>query len=306
MPDQNATLQLSAVNKIDISKRRKGFERAAETYNESAQLQQEIASRLIERLDYMAIQPQRILDLGAGTGFVTHALKKKYPKAEVYAYDIALSMLKYNKKTAPWLKKPTLVCGMAEQLPFAGQSFDLVISNFMLQWCENLAEVFSDIARVIKPQGALLFTTFGPDSLKELRESWKKIDSYPRIHEFADMHDVGDAMLKAGLQQPVMDMEYVAMTYPSVMGILKDLKQIGATNAATERQKSMTGRQVFKRLEQEYQQYQLESGQYPISYEVLYGHAWGMPEILDSADLMGGKKDMNIPGQVIPVYPAKD
>ncbi len=264
---------LKAPISIDPLKRRLGFERSANTYNKAAILQREIARRLIEQLDLMELKPERIIDLGAGTGFVTHAVKKKYPKAHVVALDISLNMLASNYLEAPRFKKPSPVCSLAEQLPFADQSADLVISSVMLQWCNDPSLVFQEALRVLKPEGALLFSTFGPDTLMELRQSWDSVDSQPHIHTFLDMDDLNNQVLSSGLKHPVFTREIMTMTYPNVLDALKELKHIGATNANKERRKGLTTKKTFTRLTEAYNAYRLPSGDYPFTYEVVYGHA---------------------------------
>lgn len=264
-----------------LSKKRaqQGFHAAAAQYDQHAQLQREIADRLIERLDFIKLDPQRILDLGTGTGYLINALKQRFPKAQIVGADLAHGMLAYAKQQhqswKPWQKTPAWVCADAERLPFQDHSFDLVISSLMLQWCHPLDTVFRGIHRVIKPGGLVLFTTFGPDTLKELRWSWAQVDRYQRVHEFADMHDVGDAMVHARFADPVMDMEMITMTYTDLKLLVKDLRGIGARNASEQGEKSLTGKGKWRAMQTAYETLK-QDGQYPASYEVVYGHAWAV------------------------------
>lgn len=259
---------------LDLKKRRRSFERAANSYDKAAVLQREIGDRLSSRLDYVKLDPSTVLDLGCGTGYLSEKLMQRYSKAQIVATDIALSMLHKTAEKGGWFRKPYSVCSEAERLPFAADSFDLVISNLMLQWCEDLPHVFTGVNRVLKSDSLFSFTSFGPDTLKELRESWQCVDNYPHTNPFADMHDVGDALMQAGFQQPVLDMEMITMHYPSLRALMMDLKNIGASNAAVERQRGLTGKQTLQRLEEAYQPFRLKDGSYPLSYEVVYGHAW--------------------------------
>lgn len=262
---------MTTLNKAHIQQH---FDKAAHTYDAAAILQREIGDRLLERLDYIKINPKRVLDLGAGTGYMTKQLLKQYPKADIISLDIAMSMLKRTQQHGGWFRKPMLICADAEALPLQAQSVDLILSNLMLQWCNDLPSGFQEMMRVLKPGGMVLFSSFGPDTLKELRQSWASVDGYPHTSEFVDMHDVGDAMLQAGFAQPVMDMDMLTMTYDSVRQLVKDLKHIGANNSHTAQCKGLTGKQRWQAFEQAYQPFQYADGQYPASYEVIYGHAW--------------------------------
>jgi malonyl-CoA O-methyltransferase len=265
---------MPALNPIQT---RRNFEKAAKTYDAAALLQQEIGQRLHERLDYIKIAPEHILDLGCGTGFITKKLLMHYPKANILSLDIAVNMLKETRKAGGWFRKPRLICADANHLPLSDKSVDLLVSNLMLQWCPDLQQVFSEIMRVMKPGGMILFSTFGPDTLKEFRESWSRVDGYAHTTEFIDMHDVGDTLMQAGFSQPVMDMEMITMTYDKVRLLMHDLKQIGARNTHPSQCKGLTGKQRLKAFETEYEHFRQNDGLYPATYEVVYGHAW-VPE----------------------------
>ena len=227
---------------------RRSFESAAAAYDQAAALQQEVGQRLLQRLDLVKIQPDRILDLGSGTGQCLPDLLARYKKAQVVALDIALPMLWRARKRGRWLRKPRCVCADAERLPFADSSFDLVFSNLMLQWCVELEVVFTELQRVLRPGGLLLFTSFGPDTLRELRGSWQQVDGYSHVNAFADMHDVGDALLRTRFADPVMDVERLTVTYADVWKLMRELKQIGAHNVTAGRPRRLTGKARMQRL----------------------------------------------------------
>ena len=273
---------------IDYKKRRLGFEKAAKSYDVAAVLQREIGDRLFQRLDYVKIDPSRVLDLGAGTGYISKQLLQRYPKSKVVAVDIALNMLKKTAQHRNWLRKASVVCASAESLPFKPDSFDLVISNLMFQWCDNLADVFAGINRVLTENSLLTFSTFGPDTLRELRQSWNRVDGYEHTSSFVDMHDVGDSLMQAGFQQPVVDMETITLTYTSLKDLMRDLKNIGASNAGMKRNRGLTGKSAFKSLEEAYQKFRTKEGLYPLTYEVIYGHAWSSASIGLNAGLEAG------------------
>jgi len=260
-------------NTIDKQQARRAFNRAAATYDAAAGLQNEIGDRLIERLDYIRLQPARILDLGAGTGAFSAALLRRYRKADVIALDIAENMLQRMQSRGGWFRRPRCVCADGESLPFADNSFELIFSNLMLQWCIDLESALVELRRVLAPGGLLMFTTFGPDTLMELRASWEAVDGYTHVNAFIDMHDVGDALVKTRWAEPVMDAERITVTYRTLRTLMDDLKQIGAHNVTLGRPGGLTGRQRMRQLTEAYERFRRD-GVLPASYEVVYGHAW--------------------------------
>jgi len=258
---------------------RESFDRAAAGYDEVALLQREVGQRLLERLDLIKLQPQRIIDIGAGTGELSSALGKRYKGCEVVTLDLAPNMLKQARKRQGMMDKlfgkQRFICGDAEQLPLADNSVDMVFSNFAIQWCADLDQAFGEFQRILKPGGLLLFTTFGPDTLKELRQAWRAVDNDIHVNSFIDMHDIGDALLRARLADPVMDTEHLTLTYPDGMGVMRDLKAMGAHNTTSGRNHGLTGKQKLKQMLAAYAQFRTRDGQLPATYEVVYGHAWG-------------------------------
>lgn len=252
---------------------RRSFEQAAAAYDQAAVLQQEVAKRLLQRLDLMKIEPQRVLDLGCGTGQALPGLMTRYRRAEVVALDIALPMLTQARRRGRWLRKPRCVCADAERLPFADASFDLVFSNLMLQWCVDIEATFRELQRVLRPGGLLLFTSFGPDTLHELRSSWASVDGYSHVNAFLDMHDVGDALVRTRFSDPVMDVDRLTVTYRDAWQLMRELKQIGAHNVTAGRPRGLTGKSHIQRLVQAYEGFRRE-GVLPASYEIVNGHAW--------------------------------
>lgn len=257
---------------------RAAFDRAASGYDAAAVLQREVGARLLERLDLVRLKPQRILDLGSGTGACTAALAKRYPKARLTALDLAPAMVRatrrrFNPLTRRW-RGHGFVCGDAERLPFADASFDLIVSNLTLQWCADLERTFHGLRRALAPGGLLLFSSFGPDTLKELRAAWAAVDDAVHVNTFVDMHDVGDAMLRAALADPVMDMEMITLTYADVTALMRDLKAIGAHNVNAARPRGLTGKARLKALAGAYERFRA-ADRLPATHELLYGHAWG-------------------------------
>ncbi|AOU96777.1 malonyl-[acyl-carrier protein] O-methyltransferase BioC [Acidihalobacter yilgarnensis] len=250
------------------------FERAAGTYDGAAVLQAEVARRLLERLDIVKLSPCRVLDLGAGTGLATADLLVRYPKATVIALDLALGMLRQAGRRGRWRRRASLVAADAVAMPFSNAAFDLICSSLMLQWCQPPDAVLRELARVVAPEGLVMFATLGPDTLRELRDSWARVDDRQHVGMFVDMHDIGDAMLRAGFKDPVVDVETITLTYESVPGLLRDLKALGATNAASGRASGLGGRGALAGMIRAYETHRREDGLLPATYEVIYGHAW--------------------------------
>jgi malonyl-CoA O-methyltransferase len=261
---------------FDKQRVRQNFGRAATSYEKHDVLQQEVQSALLERLDFYTADPGRIVDVGSGTGRGTALLKKRYAKAEVIAIDLALPMLRAAKQHASWLKPFQRVCAEATALPLADHSVDVLHSNLCFQWIDDLKALFAECVRVLKPGGLLAFSTFGPDTLKELRASWAEADQQPHVSRFLDMHDIGDAMLAAGLRDPVLDVHRYTLTYSEPRKLLEELQGLGATNADQTRERGLTGKARYKRMLAAYETMRLD-GRIPATWEVVTAHAWGPP-----------------------------
>jgi malonyl-CoA O-methyltransferase len=256
---------------------RRSFERAARGYDRGAFLQREIGTRLLTHLDPVRIEPGRMIDLGSGTGHFFAALRERYPKAQLLGLDIAFDMLAVARERRPWWRRAFgsqahLVCADAERLPIAPGAAQLVFSNLTLQWCRP-EPVFSECARVLTPGGLLLFSTFGPDTLKELRAAFNAADGHEHVNTFVDMHDLGDGLVAAGFADPVMEMERITLEYADVAAIARDLKAIGAHNVLPGRPRGLSGRGRWKKMEELYKASRRD-GALPATFEVVYGHAW--------------------------------
>jgi malonyl-CoA O-methyltransferase len=253
---------------------RRSFDRAAPAYDAAARLQSEVRAQLLERLDYVTLEPSVIVDLGCGTGHSTRALKDRYPRARVIAIDLAEGMLREARRRGSWLRRFDRVCADARRLPLADASVDLLFSNLMLQWCPELDEAFAEFRRVLKPRGLVNFTTFGPDTLFELREAWAAADGGVHVNAFTDMHDVGEGLMRAGLAEPVLDVERMTLAYPDALALMRDLKAIGAHNANAGRARGLTGRRRLAAMQAAYER-RRRDGVLPATYEVVFGQAWG-------------------------------
>ena len=258
----------------DQQRVRRAFDRAAGQYDRFAVLQHEVCQRLLEKLDVVRLEPRWILDAGSGTGSAIPGLFQRYRRAQLVSLDLSEEMLKQAVRRGSLLRAPHPVCASIEQLPFADNSFELVFSSLSMQWCNDINIALKEALRVLKPGGLLVFTTFGPDTLKELRQSWAQVDAGEHVNRFLDMHDIGDFLLQDGFSQPVMEAERLTLTYDRVDDLMRDLKAIGANVTACDgKKKGLLGKSALQRVRDAYEAWR-ENGVLPASYEVVYGHAW--------------------------------
>lgn len=278
--------------KFDQQLVRRAFDRAAERYQQYAVLQAEVCDRLLEKLEVVKLSPQLILDAGTGTGAAIPTLFARYKKAQVVTLDLSENMLVKANQHRNFLRTPQAVCGDLEKLPFADDSFDLVFSSLSMQWCNDLNAALLEAKRVLKPGGLYVFTTFGPDTLKELRHSWSQVDDNIHVNQFIDMHDIGDVLLQDGFAEPVMEAEIMTVTYDSVDRLMRDLKAIGANVTASSSASAVTlddgsappvrkatarkglgGKSILHAVRQGYEKFRRDNI-LPATYEIIYGHAW--------------------------------
>ena len=255
----------------------RNFSAAAGSYRSVNNLQQVVAGRLLERMEYMTLSPGRVLDMGSGPGTSAVLLQKTFPKTGIIEMDLSHGMLLESRRgDRRFFRRRSRVCGDAEQTALRTSSVDIVFSSLMLQWCNDPDSVFTEVARILKPNGLFIFSSFGPDTLKELRESWRAVDEGEHVNTFLDMHDVGDGLMRCGFQNPVLESEYIDYRYNEAHGLMRDLKQLGAQNSNRERRKSLTGKKRMQSMLCEYEKYRHE-GKLPVTYEIVYGHAWKAP-----------------------------
>ena len=251
--------------RLERERVRAGFDRAAVHYDEHAVLQTRVREQLLQRLDFARIEPSLVVDLGAGTGEAIEPLQERYPGAQVLALDSSPGMLVRGRGAR--------VVADARELPLAAAAADMIFSNLLLQWCDDLDAVFAGLRRAIAPHGLLTFTTLGPDTLIELRTAWREADDKPHLHGFFDMHDIGDALVRAGFAEPVMDVERYTLTYLDVPALLADLRGTGSANALPQRSRGLMGRGAMQRLERAYERYRAGE-RLPATVEVVFGQAW--------------------------------
>lgn len=292
-------MSLSTQNSIDNnyvveSKQvRHAFNAAAKNYDAFSLLQQTITDRLLESFEHIKINPSSILDLGAGTGYGSSQLKQQFKKALICQLDLSTEMLKISRKRAPrFFSKNHFLCADANHIPLASDSIDLVFSSLMLQWCNDPDAVFTEIKRVLKPGGVFIFSSFGPDTLKELRESWQQVDAEVHVNAFTDMHDIGDSLMRNGMDAPVLSIEHIVLTYDECIQLMRELKNIGAHNVNNGRRKSLTGKKRLQKVIKHYESYR-QNNKLPATYEVIYGHAW-VPEVDNNINKKGNTQTVSL------------
>jgi malonyl-CoA O-methyltransferase len=264
---------------------RRAFSRSASHYDAAAQLQHAVEARLLESLDYLddpALQrppPQVVVDLGCGPGRAVAAMRARWPRARVVALDMAVPMLREaRQRNGGWrqaLRKPVdLVCADARALPLAAGSVDVLFSSLCLQWIEDLPATFAGFRRVLRPGGLLLASTFGPDTLFELRDAFAEADAIPHVSPFASIAQFGDALMHAGFLNPVLDRDEFATHYDDLPALMRELRAIGATNALQSRRHTLTGKARFAAAAAAYERQRRIDGRLPATWEVTTAMAW--------------------------------
>jgi malonyl-CoA O-methyltransferase len=256
---------------LDARHVRQAFGRAAATYEAHAVLQHEVERRLLERLDYVENEPGCALDVGSGPGRAARAMRKRWKSAHVVALDLALPMVRRIRPG--WLRPVARVNADARALPLADASVGVLFSNLCLQWIDDVPALFDEFRRVLRPRGYLAMSTFGPDTLLELRAAWAQVDRAPHVSRFADIARIGDALTQAGFRDPVLDAEHFTLTYADAGALMRELKAIGATNADAARARGLTGKMHWRRMLDAYEAFRRD-GVLPATYEVIYAHAW--------------------------------
>jgi malonyl-CoA O-methyltransferase len=251
------------------------FNNQAENYEKAAIIQHDIGERLFDRLHYLTIKPRYVLDLGCGTGVFFKRLKKHYPNAHIIGLDLAYAMLQQTKTKQGWFRKTgSLINADMTALPFANGVFDLIFSNQVLHWAPEFQTLARELNRVMAVEGCLMFSTLGPNTFMELRQAWSGVDTYQHTNEFMDMHNIGDGLLAEHFIDPVVDMEIVTAHYSSAQNMVRSLKAQGVRNINAARPSGLMGKDSWLRFEEAMRAGCTPAGKFPLTYEVVYGHAW--------------------------------
>lgn len=255
----------------DIQRR---FDRAATGFSDADFVHSVTREGLLARLEPLLLQPATILDLGSATGATGRLLRKRFKRAHVVSLDISRAMLEVAQQGKPWFSRASFLQGDAHQLPFADAAFDLVLANQMLPWAPEPQPVFEEVSRVLKKGGVFAFATLGPDSLQQIGRAWALIDDGPHVNRFPDMHDIGDGLVRAGLADPVLDVDRLSVSYDSADKLFTDLTLAGARNSLVERGRGLLGRARFGALKQALAAAGSD-GKILLDLELVYGHCWG-------------------------------
>lgn len=262
MLENHATREISSRHFL------KARNRIAKNYSHNSDVIDEIAKRLLGCLDIIKVSPNRILDLGCALGQTTHQLKQRYPSSQIIALEPAQQLCRRVPKGL--IKQTARICAWYNQLPFLENSIDVIFSNMSLQWQSDWPQLAQELFRVLRPNGLLLFSIAGPDTLKELRSAWSVVDDSVHVMSFTDMHDIGDVLLQQKFADPVMDMELLTLNYPSLGDLLAELHALGCQNTLARRFQGCTGKQSFQEMEAAYPKVK----NIQATVEVIYGHAW--------------------------------
>ena len=253
---------------------RNSFNRHAAQYEHFSRVQQEIGRRLFERLSYLKNIPTCVLDLGCGTGYFSQLLQTLYPKAQIVGVDIAHSMLTQAKIKQDADNHWSLLNADMRCLPFDASTFDLVFANQVIHWSFPMQQILQEINRVMSAEGCLMFSTLGPDTFIELKQAFSRADPYTHVNDFVDLHIVGDCLLQELFIDPVVDRECLTAHYSSLTALLSSLKAQGVRNVHPARNLGLTGRSTWRIFTEAMAASKTSKGDYPLSYEVIYGHAW--------------------------------
>ncbi|MBT8130850.1 MAG: methyltransferase domain-containing protein [Gammaproteobacteria bacterium] len=273
---------------------RRNFDRAAAGFDEVDFVHRHTGNGLLERLLPMQLEVRRVLELGSATGALSRQLAKRFRRSRIISLDLSLEMLRVARRRRSRFARITELQASAERIPLPTNSVDAVFANQLLPWLGDPVAMLREVARVLRPEGLFAFASLGPDSLVELREAFS-LDGEAHVNAFADMHNVGDALVRSGLRDPVLDVDRLALTYRDTASLYRDLHRCGG-NALAGRRRSLTGKGRFGRADKALQG-QFGGGQLNLSLELVYGHAWGGNvasdggEIrIDVADLRGRRR----------------
>ena len=253
---------------------RRRFDRAAAGFDAADFVHRVTFDALLRRLSPMQIQPRIVLDLGCATGSGSKPLTRRFRGSRVISLDASFAMLRLAARKKPFFTKHPALQSDASHIPLKDGSVDLVFANMLLPWIDDLPACLSEIARVLRKDGVIAFATFGPDSLSEIHAAWQSIDDDWHVNAYPDMHDIGDALVRAGLRDPVLDVDHLTVTYRDTDALYRDLTSAGARNCLRGRRKTLTGKNRFHAMDQLLAANMTED-LLTFRLELVYGHAWG-------------------------------
>ena len=259
------------LNIHDVQRR---FDRAARGFDDSDFVHSVTRNGLFERLEPLVIDAGVVIDLGCATGSATAKLAKRFRGAKIMAVDLSQQMLEQCRAKQGWFSKTSVVQASASALPFNDQSADIVFANMLLPWISDLPAIAAEVARVLRKDGLFVFATLGPDSFAELRDAWSNDASHAHVNRFLDMHDVGDALVRSGLRDPVLDVDRLNVSYNSARDLFRDLTAVGARNSLQLRNRSLVGKQRFAAMRERLEGADSD-GTLKLNLELVYGHCWG-------------------------------
>ena len=259
--------------KLNVADVRHRFDQAADSFNHADFLHRATFDGIMERLAPVVTAPSVIVDLGAATGTGSRRLAKEFRGARVVGLDASLKMLLQSKRRRSWLSRVSELQGDANRMPLQTGCADLVIANMLLPWIDDLPGCLAEIARVLRKDGVFVFSSLGPDSLSEIRKAWGAVDQDAHVIPYPDLHDIGDAMVRAGLRDPVLDVDSLSVSYEDTASMYRDLTRCGARNCLEQRRRTLTGKQRFRAMESELRSC-FADGRLTLHLELVYGHAW--------------------------------
>ena len=260
-----------SLNAHDVRRR---FDRAARGFDDADFVHSVTRDGLFDRLKPVVIDAGGVVDLGCATGSATAELARRFRSAKIMAVDLSQRMLEQCRAKQGWFTKTSVIQASASALPFNDQSVDVVFSNLLLPWIGDLPDVATEVARVLREDGLFVFATLGPDSLAELRDAWSHDAGHAHVNRFLDMHDVGDALVRSGLRDPVLDVDRLNVSYNSAGDLFRDLTAAGARNSLRMRNRSLVGRQRFNAMRERLET-AASGDQINLNLELVYGHCWG-------------------------------
>ena len=281
---------------LNINDVRRRFDRAAHGFDTVDFVHSAARAGLLARLEPMTIDAHTVVDLGSATGSGSRLLARRFRRARIVAVDLSRNMLEATRRKRSRFSRRLSVQANAQELPFADQSIDVIFANLLLPWVSDPVLLFAEVSRVLREGGLFLFSTLGPDSLSEIRDAWASVDTREHVNRFFDMHDIGDAAVRAGLRDPVLDVDHLSVTYNDAETLFRDLTSMGARNCLQNRGRSLGGVGHFRAMKAALDG-QRKGDLLTLDLELVYGHCWGSgPQSADgeyriNAERIGHRRD---------------